>query len=477
MDLGKTVSSSLKWVAAAKTIGQIITWTITIYVIRILEPEDYGILALAMAVMGLISLINEMGFGSVIVQKTDLAKETIRKIFGLLIVVNSACYVLLYLLSPLAASFFNEPILSPVLQVVGLELLITTLIVVPQGLLTREMKFQYIASIDFIRTLSTSISTLIFALQGYGVWSLIYGNLIGVSIKTVLLYLAEKDFYKPKFSFTGMKEIVGFGGLVTSERILWFLYSELDVFIIGKFLGKEILGVYSVAKQLAYIPMVKVTQLLSDISFAAFSKIQNDLKEVSYQFLKTARLISIFSFPIFFGMSSVANEIVYLLLGEKWKLAIMPLHLLCLTLPLRMLQSILPTALLGLGKPVLNVKNEFTACVMLSIGLFIGLEWGLLGVCLAWVIVYPIYFLIILRWSLPVLGVKYFDYLREIKNGFLSAVLMYLMVYLTRELILVYSLPTIIQLGILVIIGAVTYAIAIISLQQGIVQEVKKIVM
>lgn len=79
MDLSKKVVSSLKWVAAAKTLGQIITWAITIYVIRLLEPEDYGILALAMAVMGLINLINEMGLGSAIVQKTEIDKDTIKK--------------------------------------------------------------------------------------------------------------------------------------------------------------------------------------------------------------------------------------------------------------------------------------------------------------------------------------------------------------------------------------------------------------
>lgn len=347
--------------------------------------------------------------------------------------------------------------------------------VVPEGLLTREMKFQYIASIDFIRTLTASIATLLFALQDFGVWSLIYGNLLGISVKAILLNLAERSFHFPKFSFVGMKNIVGFGGLVTSERVLWFLYSELDVFIIGKFLGKEILGVYSVAKQLAYIPMVKVAQLLNDISFAAFSKIQHDLKEVSYQFLKTARLMSVFSFPIFFGMSSVSPEIVDLLLGEKWALATIPLQLLCLILPLRMLQSILPTALMGLGKPGYNVKNEFTACVMLSIALIVGLNWGLEGVCWAWVIVYPIYFLIILTWSLPVLGVNYFDYLSEIKNGFLCATLMYIVVYLTREFMAGYLLPQVLQLVALVVIGALTYTAAIIFVQREIIQEVKKL--
>ena len=92
MDIGKQVVSSLKWVAAAKFIGQICTWAITIFVIRLLEPEDYGLLALAGAVMGLVTLVNEMGLGSVIVQKTNLARAIIEKILGLLIVVNLVFY-------------------------------------------------------------------------------------------------------------------------------------------------------------------------------------------------------------------------------------------------------------------------------------------------------------------------------------------------------------------------------------------------
>ena len=128
MDIGKQVVSSLKWVAAAKFIGQICTWAITIFVIRLLEPEDYGLLAIAVAVMGLVTLVNEMGLGSVIVQKTNLARDIIEKILGLLIVVNILFYTAIYFSAPWVATFFEEPTLEAILQVVGIELLLVSFV-------------------------------------------------------------------------------------------------------------------------------------------------------------------------------------------------------------------------------------------------------------------------------------------------------------------------------------------------------------
>lgn len=476
MELGKKVISSLKWVAAAKFIGQMITWAITIYVIRLLEPEDYGLLAIAVAVMGLIALINEMGLGSVIVQRENVDRPLIEKILGLLIVVNIIFYVLLYLAAPLIAGFFAEPQLTPILQVVGIELLLVSFIVIPDGILTRDLKFQYIASVGFCRVTSASIATLILAIMDYGVWSLVLGNLFGVVVEAVALNIIVKQWYKPNFSISGMRSVLSFGGLVTTDRILWFLYSEFDTFIIGKFLGKELLGIYAVAKQIASIPMVKISQMLTDIAFAAFSRIQDDREKVSRHFLKSARVMSFIAFPLFFGISSISTEIVDVFLGEKWAMAAIPLQLLSFILPLRMLQSIVPSALMGLGRPDINVKNQSIACVIMPVAIFIGLNWGLEGVCYAWVISYPIYFMIMLARSMPVLGVKIADYLATIRDALLCSVLMYLSVLITRELLVDFELPMLVNMLILIAIGGLSYLLATLFVQRKIFTEVRELI-
>ncbi len=476
MDIGKQVVSSLKWVAAAKFIGQLCTWAITIFVIRLLEPEDYGLLALAVAVMGLITLVNEMGLGSVIVQKVNLARDVIEKILGLLIVVNIFFYGLLYVSAPAIAGFFTEPLLTDLLRVVGLELLLGSFIVIPDSILTRDMKFQYIAVIGFIRAISASVATLILALLDYGVWSLVLGNIFGVIVQGIGLNFIVRQWYMPSFSFKGMRKEISFGGLVTTDRILWFLYSESDTFIIGKFLGKELLGIYTVARQLAALPSAKISQVLGDIAFSAFSRVQEDTERVSKYFLKSARVMSFIAFPIFIGIASVAPEIVTVFLGEKWLLTIMPLQLLSAILPLRMLESIIPSALMGVGRPDINVKNQMIACIMIPLAIFAGVNWGLLGVCLAWVIAYPAYFIIVLNRALPVLNVKVLDYLSTMRGALLCALVMYLSVFLMRQYLDTYSFSMSIELAMLVITGGFTYLAMTLLIQRKIMTEVKELV-
>ena len=476
MDIGKQVVSSLKWVAAAKFIGQLCTWAITIFVIRLLEPEDYGLLALAVAVMGLITLVNEMGLGSVIVQKSNLAKSIIEKILGLLIVVNLVFYVIIYFTSPYIAGFFAEPELTKVLQVVGIELLLGAFIVIPDSILTRDMKFQYIAVIGFVRAISASAATLALALLDYGVWALVLGNIFGVIVQGIALNFVVRQWYMPSFNFTGIRKEIGFGGLVTTDRILWYLYSECDTFIIGKFLGKELLGIYTVARQLAALPSAKIAQVLSDIAFSAFSRVQEDIDRVGRYFLKSARVMSFVSFAIFIGIASVAPEIVQVFLGEKWLLTIVPLQILSAVLPLRMLQSIVPSALMGIGRPDINVKNQIIACIMMPIAILIGVNWGLLGVCLAWLIVYPMYFIIMLSRALPVLNVRLLEYLAAIRGAFFCSLIMFLAVFYMREYLESHAVSILTQLILLVITGAVTYLASTLLIQRTIITEVRELV-
>jgi O-antigen/teichoic acid export membrane protein len=472
MEIGKEVITSLRWIAIARFSGQIITWAITIIVIRLLAPSDYGLLAMAVVIMGLISLINEMGLGAAVVQKADMDEATLEKIFGLLLIVNCIIYALLFFLSPLISAFFEEPELTSVLRVVGIELLIMSFAVIPEGILNRKMDFRSVASIDFIRIESASSLTLCMAILNFGVWALVFGNLLGGFVEVIALNFIVRHWCKPRFSMKNMWQTIGFGGLVTTDRVLWYVYTEMDTFLVGKFLGKESLGFYSVAKHLASIPMVKISQMLTDVAFAAFSKIQHDRQQVTSHFLKSVRIMSFCVFPIFFGISSVAIEIVEIFLGEKWKVAAIPLQMLSIVMPLRMLQSIIPSALMGIGRPDINVGNQSIACIMIPSGVLMGLQWGLKGVCFAWIIVYPIYFLIVLKRSLPILGIRIKDYIFAMQYAVITSFIMYAAVYSARFFVEKLSLPMIINLCIFIVVGAFSYLALTLLTQRETFKEV-----
>lgn len=471
MEIGKQVVSSLRWMAISRFSGQLITWVVTITVMRILSPSDYGLMAMATAVTGLTMLLNGMGMGAALVQKQELDQQSIAQVFGLLILFNATLYLLLFVSAPPIAHFFAEPRLVSMLRVISLEFLIMPVTSLAHAVLSRKMGFKKIALVELVRMLTASLVTLALALTGHGVWSLIIGNLMGVIAAAIGFSIAARHLCWPNFSPRGMRSFMGFGGLVALNRVLWFIFTQIDVFLIGKILGKEQLGFYSVAKHLASLPAAKISGMLNDVSFAAFSRIQHDQEQVRKHLCKAVQLLSFCLFPVFFGISAVTPELVGVLLGEKWHQAIIPLQLLSLVMPLRMLTGLLPPVLMGVGRPEVNVSNLFIGCLIMPISLLIGMQWGLLGACLSWVVVYPFYFLMVLKRSLPVLGLRINDYLAVIRPAVLAAVVMYLTVLGFRQVVTANLFTATMDLAILVMAGVFIYGLLVFLTQKDTFSE------
>ena len=433
---------------------------------RLLAPADYGLVAMAMVPIGLIQLMEALGMGSALVQKKDLERQMIEQVFALLLLFNLALFLLTYLTAPVIARFFEEPQLEPMSRVLGLQFLLISFSTVPDSLLRRDMRFRRKSIVVLISMVAHAAVTLSLAFSGFGVWALVLGQLAASLTLAVGLNLALGRVYRPRFDFTGMRSVIGFGSLVTAQRLLWYLYSQSDVFIIGKIMGKELLGFYAVAMQLATLPMQKIQGMLNEVGFAAFSRIQSDKEQMASHFLKAVRVLGFLAFPVFFGISSVAPEIVDVLLGEKWHPAILPLQVLSLIVPLRMVSNITTPALLGAGRAGVGLVNLVSACIIMPTAFLIGARWGLTGVAVAWVVAYPFQFLIVLYRSLPFIGVPMLNHLKTLQWPASSATLMYLTVVLTRESLNGVAIQPGLTLFLLIAVGAVTYLTTMYLLQR-----------
>lgn len=457
--------NALRWLAGARFLAQAFNWAITILVIRLLSPGDYGLMALAMVAINLLTLINEMGLGAVIVQKEELDDNTIAQLFGFLLVINAAFFAISVAAAPAIALFFDEPRLTSVLVALSLLLVLSAVSVVQVSMLQRRMLFRQKAIVDFVAQVSGSVATLTCALMGQGVWSLVIGALLTSAVHTIGAVIALRHWYRPRFSLSGMRKSIEFGSMVTANHILWFLYSEADVLIIGKLLGKEILGVYSVARTLAELPMKKLSGILNEVAFSAFSRLQDDRETFKRHYLNLARIISLFSFAVFFGISCTAPEIVNIFLGEKWGNVLFPLQILSLTMPLGMLSGMIQPAVIALGRPDVTLGNLAFACILMPTAFLIGVNWGIEGVSIAWLIGYPIHFSVVLYRSLPVMGIRLVDYLYAIYPPGLAAGVMYGAVVLFRDTAAI-DIHQILILMMLAATGAASYCLAIYLLRK-----------
>lgn len=456
MTIREQALSGLKWTAGGKFGAQIITWGITLVVIRLLTPEDYGLLAMATVFLAFMLMLSEAGLTPALIQKQDLDETSLRSVFAIVIIVNVGLLILLNLLAPLIAAFFDEERLIAVLRVLSLQFLIVIFATLPNVQLYRELKFKKLSLIHLAASISGSILTLILAFSQYGVWALVLGSLFTSIFNVVSLNVVAPFYLRPRFSLNGMRTLLSFGGNITLSRLLWFFFTQVDVIIVGKLLGKEMLGFYSVAMQLASLPVQRISVIVNQVAFPVFSKIQNDREQLRKFVLKAVRLLSLVAFPVLWGISSVANEMVLLFLGLKWQSAILPLQLLALMMPFRMLAYFLPSATDSLGRPDISMKNVFLASIVMPIALLIGSQWGIVGVSVAWVTAYPIILFINYHRSLRVIELRLKDLLFAIRSTVISAVGMYLTVWLMSSL-LGSEINQMAKLLIMIVTGVLVY--------------------
>lgn len=476
MSLRGQVLHSLKWLTAARFVGQAFAWATTLVVIRLLDPSDYGLMAMATIIVGFASLFRELGLYTAIVQSPNLTDRHVEQSFGLLILVNSSLYGLLLLIAPWVAAFFGDPRLTEIIWVLGLQFPLAAVGVVQDAMLSRRMAFKGKSFANLAAMLSNSAVTLSLALSGFGVWALVWGSLTWSIVLSTGLVVAARHWCRPRFSQVGMRELVQFGSFVTVTRVLWYAYQQADKLIIGKVLGKEALGQYAVAMQLASMPLQKFSSLMNQVGLAAYSMVQADRSAIRFYYCKAVRMVAFFSFPVFWGISSISPELVNVVLGETWQPAILPLAILSLIMPTRMIASAGSAAFEGIGKPQIAAGNVLITFLVMLPAFLIGVQWGLVGVSLAWLVTFPPLFLVRLHRSLPAIGVSMRQYFSSIAGPATGAIAMFVAVALTRVTIVDPYLPPVAGLAFLIIVGALCYALFMWIFQRGTCREVLRLV-
>ena len=427
------------WLSTGSFIGQTISWLSTIFVIRLLLPSDYGLMAMATSITTLLMTISELGICSSIIQAREITEKEIRQVFGFGILTNLLAGVLCFMAAPIIASFYHEQKLIPLIRLLSVDFIIIIFYMVPESLYIREMNFKVKAIIDVSAQVGASILTLVLALYGLGVWALTAGLLAPHIIKAVSYNVGYSVRLKPIFNFKGAENYIKYGFHVTGSRLLYYLHSASDLVIVGKFLGNYLLGIYGVAINLASIPVDKVLPIINQVSFTSYSRIQNDPERVMKNVLRATRTMALVSFPIFFGMASVAKKALPLILGVKWAGIVVPFQLLCIVLPLKALSPLFNQAVFAIGKARVNVINSAIIFVVMAVSFLVGIRYGIAGVCYAWVIGYPAVFIITGIRSLRVLGITPRNYVSEIIFPFIASAVMAISLMLLSNVIATFQ--------------------------------------
>ncbi|OUR63164.1 hypothetical protein A9Q74_02865 [Colwellia sp. 39_35_sub15_T18] len=393
--LKQDVKRGLAWSSLGKLVTQLFTWLSTFFVIRFLTPNDYGIIEICIAIISFSFVLSEGGLADSIVRYKELTPKFLKEVFTVSILLNVFFYLIIWVTSPLVASFFNVDNLTTVLRVVALQLPISSFFIVPLGKLRLDMDFKSIAVIDGIVGVTNAIITFLCAYNGMGYWALVYGTLGANIVKAIMLNIKTKIPYGLTTRLEEIKNVSSFSIYTVISRVLWVIFNKLDVIIVGRVLGVVALGVYSVALQIAALPLIKVASIINQISFSAYAKVSNEVDKVRYYFLLTSKLLALVSFPVFFGIAALAPLFVPLFFGEKWLDSIVPMQIFAFIVPFRVQVLSCQAMFQGIGKPKINSKNLVVGIFLISLGLLIGSNAGIVGTAIGWVSAFFIYFFVV----------------------------------------------------------------------------------
>ncbi len=466
---------ALRWNAAVRAAAQLIGWLITIITMRLLRPADYGLMNLAEIFMGLCVLVNHLGTIPALIHHRDIDEALIRKTFGLVLLSNAGFYGIAFFFAPYFAAFFGDARLAAILRILALGLIIGAFAAVPSVLLQRELKFKAISLIEFGAGLTGAAMTLGLAFDSRGVWSLVLGNLTTLTCSAGGLILVTRFSIAPDFNFVGLGRLFSFGAKVSGAGIIWYLNRNIDALLVGKILGKQDLGYYSVANTLALMPVTKIMGLTNQIAFATYSRIQDDRSRIRRYFLESAGLASLIFFPASWGMSAVSGEFVEVVLGSRWHEVALVLAIVAFAVPFRALTMLMGPLIDGVGEPGVSLKNTLTNSLIVPAASLAGIHWGLIGLCIGALSGILLAILIILRRNLALLGIGRRELWSVIFPPMLAAAMMYAAVLAARVMLLnAMSAP--VRLPTLIVLGASVYgAMTLIFNRRSVLRSVQLI--
>jgi PST family polysaccharide transporter len=349
----------------------------TIVLARLLVPEDFGLVALVLAVLAVAQIAQESGLGAALIVYRGELRPAAASVVAIAPLIAIGLYGIVFVGAPLFAELLDEPRLVELVRVTGLVIVLRGFSIMPMAVLEREMRFREIMVVDLGAGVAQSATAIVLAASGAGVWSLVAGQL-GLGVAQVALSWALVPLRPMPLEARRetMRELMRFGRYVGLANLVNYANKNTESLVLGRILGTTPLGFFSVAKRLATLPVEVMGNILGRGVYAAFARLQADRDAFRRVWLEYVQRIALISVPMAIGLAIVAAPLVETLFGERWSAAIPLLQILALNQLVRAFSATSGDVFLALGRPQLRAATEVSHLVLLVPALVAGTAWG-----------------------------------------------------------------------------------------------------
>lgn len=389
MSIRSKTISGVKWTSLS-TIALALVGIIKISVLaRFLDPSAFGLMALVNFVLGFMTLFMDMGLTSAILHKQNITKSQYSSLYWINIFFSLVLFLVIILISPLFSSFYEEPKLSSLIQLMAYNIILSALGRQFKTIKEKHLDFKYVSIVDITGSICGLVFGILFAFWDFGVYALVYASLIqyGISNLVYLIKGLTDKAVKFHFNYVETKPFLRVGAYQVGGQVVNYFNRDLDILLIGKYFGADILGGYSLAKQLVQRPMQILNPVITKVASPVLAMYQNNSNKLKRKFLYFLNVVATANFTAYGLLAILAYPVVLVLYGSDFTNIVSLVQILSFYMFLRSVGSPVGSLVIATGKTHLEFYWNLLVLIIMPVVIFISVNFSIqlvaLSLCLA----------------------------------------------------------------------------------------------
>lgn len=414
-----SAASGMLWQGGSYLFGKLTVLVTTLFLARLLVPEEFGLVALAVVFIAYADSIADLGVAQALVYLPRSARVARAGLISAVV-----CGLVLaggaFLGAGPIAALFGEPDVAPLVRLLSLSLLAGAVASVPEALMRRDLQFRRLSAAAVVRSVIVGGVSVVLAVLGYGAAALVWGMVAGTVVYAGVTWALVPD--RPdarvwRTDRTSVRSVLGFGLPAAGGMLLAKLIFDVDYLIVGRELGAEALGFYTMAFRLPELLIINVFFVVSSVTFPLYSRARGDAEKLRRGYLTSVRIQSAYGVCAGLGIAAVAPVLVPVVLGGNWGPAVPVLVPLAVYAALRSLGAGANDVYKALGRPGLSVTISLLRLSILVPALFVATRWGIAGVAWTQAAAAAAFVVLMQGVALRVLGLRWSLLLRALAPG------------------------------------------------------------
>lgn len=383
-DLKGKVARGVAWSIAEKGGSTLLQLGVSLIVLRLLMPEDFGVVAILTAISAVALIVVDSGFSQTLIRKADPSPEEYGSVFRFSIVVSLILYVVLVAAAPALGAYYEMPDLARTAPVFFLILPVNALCVIQQTIFTRRFLFALQSKVTFAANFVAGVVAVGMALAGCGVWSIVAQRLLMMAVRALLLWWLSD--WRPSWRYDGaaLRRMAPYSLSLMATDLISMFYMKVPQFFIGRLYSPSTLGYFDQAVKLRDQPVNSAMQAVQSVTFPALSKVAGDEHRFAESYRQVAMIVAFALFPVMAGMIAVAEDLFTVCVGAKWLPTVPYFRVVCVAgffYPIaQVAYNVLKVKSDGSIIVRLEVAKKVVMTVLLAVTLFHSVQavvWGL----------------------------------------------------------------------------------------------------